>query len=78
MFPMFRAVQSERDSLNWRLVSPKKYRGKSLMRMLDSVNWTDELRQQFEKEVNRGRHLARCDMSSVVLYPVSSVRLLRL
>ena len=71
MFSFFRAVPLERDSLDWRLVSPKKYRGKSLMRTLHGVEWTDELRQQFEKEINRGRHLARCDMGSVI-YPVSS------
>ena len=40
------------------------------MRTLRGVEWTDELRQQFEKEINRGRHLARCDMGSVI-YPVS-------
>ena len=64
-----------KDLLEWKLVSPSKYKGKSLMDMLDKVKWTEKLQRKFEKVVNRGRHLARCDMSSV-LYPVSTITII--
>ncbi len=54
------------DSVDWRVVSPTWYKDMTVVHAFSQVNWTDQLRSYYQRIVNRGRHLARCDFNGKV------------
>ena len=53
----------DENSLDWRVVSPKEHRGKSVIQAFTQIKWDDRSRSRYEEVVNRGQHVARCDMN---------------